>query len=87
MTLSAGLLFVSGEGALIGLGFIARSVVLAFIPMGRQKHELYKDYRERKLSELKKQKDVCILAVGLLFLLVGIVFNVIWHVAFYNTVA
>lgn len=87
MTLFAGLLFVSGEGALIGIGFIARSVVLAFIPMGRQKHELYKDYRERKLSELKKQKDICILAVGLLFLFVGIVFNVIWFVAFYNAVA
>lgn len=86
MTLFAGMLFISGEGALLGIGFILRSVVLSFIPMGRQKHELYKDYRERKLKEMKKQKDHCILFTGLLFLFVGIVFNVIWYVNFYNIV-
>ena len=86
MTLVAGLLFVSGEGAFIGIGFIARSVVLTFLPMGRKKHELYKDYRERKMQELKKQNDICILVSGLSFLFIGIVFNVIWLVFCYNKV-
>ncbi len=86
MILFAGMMFVSGEGALIGIGFVLRNVVLSFIPMGRKKHELYADYRERKLKEMKKTKDRCILVTGLLFLFVGIVFNVIWYVNFYNSV-
>ena len=86
LTLFAGMIFISGEGALIGIGFVLRNVFLWFIPMGRQKHELYKDYRERKLSKMKKAKDRCILLTGLLFLAVGIVFNVIWYVNFYNPV-
>ena len=86
LTLFAGMIFISGEGALIGIGFVIRSVVLTFIPMGRQKHELYKDYRERKLSEKKKNTDHAILYTGLLFLIVGIIFNVIWYVNFYNVV-
>lgn len=86
MTMFAGMMYISGEGALIGIGFVLRNVILAFIPMGRAKHELYKDYRERKLKEMKKSKDRCILLTGLLFLFVGVVFNVIWYVNFYNTV-
>ena len=86
LTLFAGMIFISGEGALIGIGFVIRSVVLTFIPMGRQKHERYKDYRQRKLSEMKKNKDHAILYTGLLFLIVGIIFNVIWYVNFYNVV-
>ena len=84
LTLFAGMMFVRGEGALIGIGFVLRNVVLAFIPMGRQRHEKYSDYRERKLNERKKTKDHSILVIGLLFLFVGIVFNVIWYVNFYN---
>ena len=84
MTLFAGMMFISGEGALIGIGFILRSVVLTFIPMGRQKHEKYADYRERKLRGMKKTKDPSILVIGLLFLIVGIIFNTIWYVKFYN---
>ena len=38
MTLFAGLMFVSGEGALIGIGFIVKSVILTFVPLGRNKH-------------------------------------------------
>ena len=84
MTLFAGMLYISSEGALIGIGFVLRNVVLAFIPMGRAKHELYADYRARKMSEAQKQNDSCILVTGLFFLLIGIVFTVIWYVKFYN---
>ncbi len=84
MLLFAGMLFISSEGALIGIGFVMRNVVLAFIPMGRTKHELYAKYRERKLAELKKQSDHCVLFIGLLFLVIGIAFSVIWYMNFYQ---
>ena len=57
MLLFAGMIFISSEGALIGIGFVIRNVFLAFIPMGRAKHEKYADYRARKLSNAKKQND------------------------------
>ncbi len=85
-TLFAGMMFVSGEGALIGIGFVLRNVVQAFIPMGRKNHEFYAQYRERKLKSMKKSGDHCILITGLFFLLVGIIFTVIWYVNFYNIV-
>ena len=84
MTLFAGMMYVSSEGALIGIGFVLRNAVLAFIPMGRAKHEKYADYRERKLSEAKKKNFSSILITGLFFLAIGIIFTVIWYVRFYN---
>jgi len=84
MTLFAGMMYVSGEGALIGIGFVLRNVVLSFIPMGRAKHEVYADYRARKLSNAKKSSNHYVLVSGLIFLFIGIVLTVIWYVAFYN---
>lgn len=84
MTLFAGMLFVSGEGALIGIGFVLRNVVLTFIPMGRARHEKYADYRERKLAEAKKRDNSSIFVTGLLFLATGVILTVIWYVKFYN---
>jgi len=84
MTLFAGMLYISGEGALLGIGFILRNVVLTFIPMGRMKHEKYADYRARKLSKSKKQSSHWSLVTGLIFLAIGILCTAIWHVKFYN---
>ena len=84
MSLFAGMMYVSGEGALIGIGFVLRNVVLSFIPMGRAKHEKYADYRARKLGEAKKHNNSHILITGLIFLFIGIVFTVIWNEVFYN---
>ena len=84
MTLYAGMMYVSGEGALIGIGFVLRNVVLTFIPMGRARHERYADYRARKLSEAKKRNNSCVLVTGVIFLFIGIVFTVIWSAVFYN---
>ena len=84
MALFAGMMYVSGEGALIGIGFVLRNVVLAFIPMGRARHEKYADYRARKLSEAKKHSNSHILVTGLIFLFIGVVFTAIWYAAFYN---
>ena len=84
MTLLAGMLYVSGEGALIGIGFVLRNAFLTFIPMGRAKQERYADYRARKLGEMKKQNHSCILVTGLFFLIIGIILTAIWYVKFYN---
>ena len=84
MTLFAGMLFISGEGALIGIGFVLRYVVLAFIPMGRARHELYADYRARKLSEARERDNSSILVTGLFFLIIGVILTAIWYVTFYN---
>lgn len=84
MTLFAGMMYVSGEGALVGIGFVLRNAVLTFIPMGRARQERYADYRARKMGEAKKRSNSCILVTGLVFLLIGIVFTVIWYAAFYN---
>ena len=83
-TLFAGMLFVSGEGALLGIGFVLRNVVLAFIPMGRLKHEVYADYRARKLSEAKQRKYNFVFITGIVFLAVGIIFTVIYYTCYYN---
>ena len=84
MTLFAGLLYVSGEGALIGVSFALRNAFLAFFPMGRARQEKYADYRQRKLEKAKKQGKSCMLVTGLAFLLIGIVFTAIWYFKFYN---
>ena len=87
ITMFAGMIFISSQGALIGISFIVRNFVLAWIiPGGRKRQEMYADYRERKMSELKKPTDACVLITGLIFLAVGVIFNVIWYVKFYNVV-
>ncbi len=84
MSLFAGMMYVSGEGALIGISFVLRNVVLAFIPMGRARHEVYADYRARKLKEAKKHNNRYVLLSGLTFLFIGVILTVIWYVKFYN---
>ena len=83
MTLFACMMYISSEGALIGIGFVLRNVALAFIPMGRAKHEKYIDYRARKLSEAKNHDNSHILVTGLIFLFIGVVFTMIWYAKFY----
>ena len=85
--LFAAMMYVSGEGGLLGIGYVMQCVVQAFVPMGRKNHEFYGKYRERKLAEKKEKKasaDHCILIVGLFFLAISVVFTVIWYVNFYN---
>ena len=84
MTLFAGMMYVSSEGALIGVAFALRNAVLAFIPMGRAKQERYADYRARKLEKAKKRSNRHILVTGLVFLVIGIALTVIWSALFYD---
>ena len=80
MTLFACMMYISSEGALIGIGFVLRNAVLAFVPMGRARHEKYADYRARKLSEAKEKSNRHILITGLVFLFIGIIFTAVWYV-------
>ena len=83
MTLFAGMMYVSSEGALIGISFVLRNAVLTFIPMGRARQERYADYRARKLKDSKKHSFSHILVTGLIFLFIGIVLTVIWSELYY----
>ena len=84
VTLFGLMLFISSQGALIGIGFVLRTVVQAFVPMGRKNHQVYAKYRERKMNELKEMNFQCVLYTGLAFLLVGIVLTVIWSKKYYS---
>ena len=84
MVLFAGLQFVSSEGALIGVQFVLRNMVLAFIPMGRAKMEKYADYRTRKLEGKEKLNNGYVIITGLIFLSIGIILTGIWYARYYN---
>ena len=79
LVLFSGLMFVSGEGALLGIGFVMRNVILWFVPMGKMHQESYQQYRERKIGRTKKSGNGCILVTGLVFLLIGVIFTIIWY--------
>ncbi len=74
MLMFAGMMFISSEGALIGIGFVLRNAFLTFVPMGRAKQETYAQYRERKMSEVKKSSDHCLSVTGLVFFVIGLIF-------------
>ena len=80
----AGMLYVSGEGALLGISYVLKNVVLFFIPGGRAKHELYKDYRERKMEKIKAYSNSCLLVTGLVFLAAAAILMIIWYLKFYD---
>lgn len=81
---AAGMMYISGEGGLIGIGYAMKSVVYFFIPMSRKNHERYADYRERKLGKERRKGDHCILVTGIVFFAVGVIMSVVWYTGFYN---
>ena len=82
LTMFSAMIFISDEGGFLGLTFVARGLVQMFIPTGRRTHESYKEYRERKLGKTREPGNGSILITGLLFLLIGVVFTIIWYVKF-----
>ena len=82
--LFAAMMYVSGEGGLLGIGYVMQCVVQAFLPMGRKNHESYAKYRERKLGRAKNPGDNCIFITGLTFFVVGIILLFIWNSKFNN---
>ena len=48
------------------------------------KHEVYAKYYQRKMKDLKRGTNACALIVGLVFLVIGIVFTLVWQAKFYR---
>ena len=79
LVLFAGLLYVSGEGMFLGVGYAVGRAVRALIPFSRKEHETYAQYRERKEGNHKQTSEGCLLFTGLFFIAISIIFLVIWY--------
>ena len=79
LVLFAGLLFVSGEGVFLGVGYAMGRAIKALIPFSRKEHETYAQYRERKIGKHKRNGESCLFFTGLFFVAVSIIFLVIWY--------
>ena len=77
--LFSGLVYASGEGAFLGIGFALKGVARVFIPTWRKEVETYKQYRERKLAKPKMKAERCVFFTGLAFIFVSLIFLIIWH--------
>ena len=79
MALFAGLLYASGEGAFLGIGYALKGAIRVFVPVWRKEHETYKEYRERKLAKPKAKGEGCIFFTGLFFIAISVIFLIIWY--------
>lgn len=80
LVLFSGLVFVSGEGALLGVRYVFGTAIKAlFVPFGRKDQETFAQYRERKLGTKKPSGAGPIFLTGLLFVLVSVIFLIIWY--------
>lgn len=78
MMLFCGLLYVSGEGMFLSLGFIFNKVIKSLIPFSHKEHETYAQYCERK-GHTKSKGNRAILLTGLFFFLISLIFLAIWY--------
>ena len=79
LILVAGLMFVSGEGVFLGIGYALGRAVRVFIPTVGRKEESYAKYRERKMEKPKPKGQGCIFFTGLFFFAIAIIFLIIWY--------
>ncbi|MBQ7913080.1 MAG: DUF3899 domain-containing protein [Clostridia bacterium] len=80
MMLFSGLLFVTDEGAFLGVGYAFGRLVKTLLPFWGKDHETYAEYRERKESKKKTSTvKLSLLLTGLVFFLISLIFLVIWH--------
>ena len=79
LMLFSGLLYVSGEGVFLGLGYVVGRAVKALIPFSRKEHETYAQYCERKTGKKPSKGDHCLLITGLFYFLISLIFLAIWY--------
>ena len=79
--LFSGLLFVSDEGAFLGVSFVLGKAFKAlFMPFGRKDTETYAEFRERKIGKKEKSSlKGCIFFTGLFFFVCSLIFLAIWY--------
>lgn len=78
LMLFAGLLYVSDEGAFLGIGYALGRVVEFLLPFYRKNPENYAEYRERKLGKQKTHSKRSVFLIGLFFFIISIVFLTVW---------
>ncbi len=79
LMLFAGLLYVSDEGAFLGIGYALGRVVEFLLPFYRKNPENYAEYRERKLGKQKSHSKRSVFLTGLFFFLISLIFLIIWY--------
>ncbi len=77
----SGLIFMSGEGVFDGVSFIVRQGVRTLIPgaRAREEPEKYGDYVEQRRAKGKPKGYACLLLVGIVYLLMGVILTVIYY--------
>lgn len=72
------LLFLVSQGSLTALGYMLKRVVKSLIPFSKKDDMTYYEYQQ---SRKKLSGYLCILWVGLVFFMVGIVFLILFYTA------
>ncbi len=76
------LVWLSGEGVFLGLGYAVSYMVRMLIPGMGHKHERYADYIERKTEKGKAKGYAFLFVVGGVMLLAAAVFLVLFYRAY-----
>ena len=80
MIMFYGLLFVSSEGAFLGIGFALGRAIKMLIPFSKKPIENYQQYRDRKAKvKTGENRDVCVLVVGLIFFITSMILLCFWY--------
>ena len=80
MIMFYGLLFVSSEGAFLGIGFALGRALRMLVPFSKKPIENYGQYRERKAkTKTGENRDICVLVVGILFFAVSMILLCFWY--------
>ncbi len=75
------LMWVAGDGFFDSLGYAVKSAAHMFVPgKARQAHRSFYDYKQEKAEKRRNRSTVgIVLRSGLLLLVLGVVFTVIWY--------
>ncbi len=76
--LYAGLLFVDGKGAFLGIDYAFRRAIQALLPFSNKTPQKYAQDRAQKQSIKKNASADISLRIGAFFLFVSLVFLLIW---------
>ena len=76
--LSGALLWVSGEGALDGIGYVLSYAIHALLPGSEHKGERYSDYKERKHGQQASGYGF-LFVVGLVLMAISLVFYALFY--------
>ena len=79
LILLSALVWVSGKGVFLGIGYAVSWLVHTLIPFGARRHETYADYRERKTGGGGPKGYSFVFFTGLAFFAVAIVMLIVYY--------